>query len=151
MILTKYVVATVDEIPPGERKIVRIAERSIGVFNVKGSYYAIRNKCPHGGGPMCEGVTSGLVRSDDPGTYDYVMRGEIIRCPWHGWEFEIATGQSWLDPAKTRVRAYSTEVESGEEMPRTNPELVAAGYQPGPYASETYEVEIDREYVIVNI
>src|SRR5262245_53807732 len=151
MSLTKYVVATVDEIPPCKRKIVRIAERSIGVFNVKGSYYAIRNQCPHAGGPMCEGVISGLARSDDPGTYDYIMRGEIIRCPWHGWEYEIATGQSWFDPSKTRVAAYPTTVESGGEMPRTNPELLAAGYQPGPYASETYEVEIDREYVVVNI
>lgn len=149
--MTKYVVATVDEIPPGERKIVRIAERSIGVFNVKGSYYAIRNKCPHAGGPMCEGVISGLARSDEPGTYDYIMRGEIIRCPWHGWEYEIATGQSWFDPGKTRVAAYPTAVESGGEMPRTNEELLAAGYQPGPYQSETYEVEIDREYVVVNI
>lgn len=149
--MTKYVVATVDEIPPGQRKVVQIAERSVGVFNVNGKYYAIRNQCPHAGGPMCEGVTSGLVRSDSPGTYDYIMRGEIIRCPWHGWEFEIATGQSWLDPTKTKVRAYPTEVESGETLSRSNPELVAAGYEPGPYVSETYEVEVDREYVIVNL
>jgi len=149
--LTKYVVATVDEIPPGQRKVVQIASRSVGVFNVKGKYYAIRNQCPHAGGPMCEGVTSGLVRSDSPGSYDYIMRGEIIRCPWHGWEFEIATGQSWFDPAKTKVRAYPTEVESGETLAHSNPVVVAAGFEPGPYASETYEVEIDRDYVIVNL
>ena len=149
--MTKYVVATVDEIPPGQRKVVEIAQRSVGIFNVKGKYYAIRNQCPHAGGPMCEGVTSGLVRSDRPGSYDYIMRGEIIRCPWHGWEFEIATGQSWFDPAKTKVRAYPTAVESGATLPSTNPELVAAGYEPGPYASETYQVEVDRDYVIVNL
>ena len=148
--MTKYVVATVDEIAPGQRKVVEIANRSIGVFNVKGNYYAIRNLCPHGGGPMCEGVTSGLVRSDKPGNYDYVMRGEIIRCPWHGWEFEIATGQSWFDPAKTKVKAYQTGVESGETLAK-NPELSAAGFRPGPYSGETYEVEVDRDYVIVNI
>lgn len=149
--MTRYVVATVDEIPPGERKVVQIAQRSVGVFNVKGKYYAIRNQCPHAGGPMCEGVTSGLVRSDSPGTYDYIMRGEIIRCPWHGWEFEIATGQSWLDPAKTKVRAYPTEVESGESLSHSNPVLLAAGYVPGPYSSEMYEVEIDRDYIVVNL
>jgi len=149
--LTKYVVATVDEIPPGQRKVVQIAQRSVGVFNVKGKYYAIRNQCPHAGGPICEGVTSGLVRSDSPGTYDYIMRGEIIRCPWHGWEFEIATGQSWFDPVKTKVRAYPTEVEAGESLSHSNPVLVAAGFEPGPYSSETYEVEIDRDYVIVNL
>ena len=149
--MTKYVVGTVEEIPPGTRKVVEIARRSIGVFNVKGRFYALRNQCPHAGGPMCEGVTSGLVRSDAPGSYDYIMRGEIIRCPWHGWEFEIATGQSWFDPAKTRVAAYDTDVESGESLVESGSELVAAGYQPGPYASETYEVEIDRNYVIVNL
>jgi nitrite reductase/ring-hydroxylating ferredoxin subunit len=149
--VTKYVVGTVDEIPPGGRKIVEIARRSIGVFNVKGRFYAIRNKCPHASGPMCEGITSGLATSNEPGHYDYIMRGEIIRCPWHGWEYEIATGQSWFDPSKTRVAAYPAEVEAGRDMPRTNPELLAAGYQPGPYKSEMYEVEIDREYVIVNI
>jgi nitrite reductase/ring-hydroxylating ferredoxin subunit len=149
--LPKYVVATVDEIPPGTRKLVHIAQRSVGIFNVKGNYYAIRNQCPHAGGPMCEGVTSGLVRSDSPGSYDYIMRGEIIRCPWHGWEFEIATGQSWFDPAKTKVKAYPTAVESAADLPRTNPELVAAGYEPGPYSTEMYEVELDRQYVVVNI
>ena len=149
--MTKYVVATVDEIPPGQRKVVQIAQRSVGVFNVKGKFYAIRNQCPHAGGPMCEGVTSGLVRSDSPGSYDYIMRGEIIRCPWHGWEFEIATGQSWFDPAKTKVRAYPTAVESGEALAHSNPVLAEAGYEPGPYSSEMYEVEIDREYVVVNL
>ncbi len=47
----KYVVASVDEIPPGGRKIVEVAGRSIGVFNVKGEYFALRNRCPHQGGP----------------------------------------------------------------------------------------------------
>jgi nitrite reductase/ring-hydroxylating ferredoxin subunit len=149
--VTNYVVGTVDEIPPGGRKVVEIARRSIGVFNVKGRYYAIRNQCPHAGGPMCEGITSGLVRSERPGHYDYIMRGEIIRCPWHGWEFEIATGQSWFDPAKTKVAAYPTAVESGQELSEAGAELVAAGFQPGPYSSETYKVEIDRDYVIVNL
>lgn len=149
--MTKYVVGTVDEIPPGSRKVVEIARRSVGVFNVKGRYYAIRNQCPHAGGPMCEGITSGLVRSERPGHYDYIMRGEILRCPWHGWEFEIATGQSWFDPAKTKVAAYPAAVESGQTLSEAGAELVAAGYQPGPYTSETYEVEVDRDYVIVNL
>ena len=51
----KYVVAAVDEIPPGGRKIVDVAGRSIGVFNLGGEYFALRNRCPHQGGPLCEG------------------------------------------------------------------------------------------------
>ncbi len=137
-----YVVATVDEIPPGHRKIVTIERRSIGVFNVHGSFYALRNQCPHEGGPLCEGVLSGLVRSTTPGEYDYVRRGEILRCPWHQWEFDLTTGQSWFDPAKTRVQSYDTSVETRESL---------AGYEKGPYEAESYRVEVDRHYVVLHL
>ena len=65
--MPKHVVATVDEIPPGERKIVEIGGRSLGVFNIKGEFYALRNICPHQGGPLCEGRLTGLVMADRPG------------------------------------------------------------------------------------
>lgn len=133
--MTKYVVATVDEIPPGHRKVVEVAKRSVGVFNVKGNFYAIRNQCPHGGGPMCEGVTSGLVRSDKPGNYDYIMRGEIIRCPWHGWEFEIATGRSIFNPHRTRVRSYQVSVSGS-----------AAEHE----SVETYPVSVEDGFVLLH-
>ena len=58
----KVVVCKVEDLPPGERKIVKAGPRSIGVFNVYGEYYAIRNSCPHQGGPLCVGT-----RSDAPG------------------------------------------------------------------------------------
>jgi nitrite reductase/ring-hydroxylating ferredoxin subunit len=135
-------VGTVEEIPLGERKIVTIGRRSIGVFNVGGEFYAIRNKCPHEGGPLCEGVLSGLVRSDRPGAYEYVRRGEILRCPWHQWEFDIRTGQSWFDPARTRVQSYDATVETGGAV---------AGYAKGPYEAETYRVEIERHYVVLHL
>jgi nitrite reductase/ring-hydroxylating ferredoxin subunit len=140
--MPSYVVATVDEIPPGARKIVNVARRSIGVFNVGGDYYALRNQCPHEGGPLCEGVISGLVRSARPGQYDYLRRGEILRCPWHGWEFDVRTGQSWFDPAKTRVQSYDATVETTESL---------VGYAKGPYEAETYQVEVDREYVVLHL
>ena len=140
--LTAYVVATVDEIPPGGRKIVTVARRSIGVFNIGGRFYALRNQCPHEGGPLCEGVLSGLVRSTRPGEYDYARRGEILRCPWHQWEFDVTTGQSWFDPAKTRVQSYDATVETRESL---------AGYEKGPYEAETYRVEVDRHYVVLHL
>jgi nitrite reductase/ring-hydroxylating ferredoxin subunit len=142
--MTRYVVATVDEIPVGSRKIVFVARRSVGIFNIDGEFFAVRNQCPHEGGPLCEGVISGLVRSNEPGQYEYVRHGEILRCPWHMWEFDIKTGQSWFDPATTRVRSYEATVES-----RTN--LEEAGFEKGPYVSEIYAVEVDRNYVVVRI
>jgi 3-phenylpropionate/trans-cinnamate dioxygenase ferredoxin subunit len=153
--MPKYVVAQVEDIPPGKRKIVTVEGRSIGVFNLGGDFYAIRNKCPHEGGPLCEGVVSGLVRSRTPGEYDYVRRGEIVRCPWHQWEFDIRSGQSWFDPAKTRVQTYETSIETGVGTERSataseaHPD--AAGYQRGPYEAETYRVEVDRRLVVLHL
>ena len=109
--MSKHVVGTVDEIPPGGRKIVEVAGRSIGVFNVAGEFFALRNRCPHQGGPLCRGSVSGFVSSTGPGEYVYDRHGEILRCPWHGWEFDVRTGQSWFNPEKQRVRRYPVTVE----------------------------------------
>ena len=142
--MAKHVVATVDEIPPGERKIVEIGGRSIGVFNIKGEFYALRNICPHQGGPLCEGRLTGFVMADKPGgEYRYERRGEILRCPWHGWEYDVTTGQSWVDPASVRTRRYEVEVATADNIPPT--------YQPGPYTAETFEVSVDQEYVVVEL
>ena len=92
--MPKHIVAAVDEVPPGERKIVEIAGRSIGVFNLGGEFFALRNRCPHQGGPLCLGKQSGFIQSAGPGEYEYSRKGEILQCPWHGWEFDIRTGQS---------------------------------------------------------
>ena len=92
--MAKHVVATVAEIPPGQRKLVTVRGRPIAVFNLGGEFFGLFNRCPHQGGPMCEGVLTGLIESDDPGRYKYSRAGEILRCPWHGWEFDVRTGQS---------------------------------------------------------
>ena len=73
--MAKHVVATVDEIPPGERKIVELEGRSLGVFNINGEFYAVRNICPHQGAPLCEGRLTGLLQSDVPGEYNYTRKG----------------------------------------------------------------------------
>ena len=125
----RHVVAHVSEIPHGQRKIVTIAGRSIGIFNVNGVYYAVRNSCPHQGGELCLGPTVGLATAERPGEIHYSREGEILRCPWHGWEFDLATGRSVFDPNRTRVKSYPVEVE----------ELQA----------ETYPVEIERDRVVV--
>ena len=136
----KYVVATVDEIPPGERKIVEVDGRAIGVFNVRGEYFAVLNRCPHQGGPLCTGNTHGFLESASVGEYRYSRPGEILRCPWHGWEYDLRTGQSWFDPAHVLVRRYDVSVEPG-----------ATGLQPGPYVAETFPVSVERHYVVVDV
>jgi nitrite reductase/ring-hydroxylating ferredoxin subunit len=108
----RYVVATADEIPPGGRKIVDVAGRSIGVFNVDGEYFALRNRCPHQGGALCEGKLWGVLKADKPGAFDYSPTREILTCPWHGWEFHVRTGKSWCDPLRLRVSRYDVSVET---------------------------------------
>jgi len=144
--MAKHIVATVDEIPPGQRKIVEIGGRSIGVFNIDGEFFALRNSCPHQGGALCEGYLTGFLQSDKPGEFNYIRRGEIVRCPWHGWEFDVKTGQSWFDPAKTRVRTYKVHVEAGGDAAN-----MTTGLQKGPYQAETYAVSIEKQYVVVEL
>ena len=144
----KYVVATVDDIPPGERKVVEVAGRSIGVFNLGGEFFAIRNRCPHQGGPLCEGRVAGLVSASTPGEYSYTRPGEIIRCPWHGWEYDLKTGQSWFDPRSVRVRAYEVTVAPGQELVS---EPGMEGFAKGPYVAETYPVSVEKTYLVVEV
>ena len=116
----RVVVGRVEEIPPGERAIVTPfrGRAGIGVFNVEGTFYALRNLCPHKLGPLCMGRVSGqVVAGAPPSTYapclDIVRDGAIVRCPWHLWEFEIATGRCLADP-RMRVKTYPVAIEKGE-------------------------------------
>jgi 3-phenylpropionate/trans-cinnamate dioxygenase ferredoxin subunit len=148
--MAKHVVATIGEIPPGGRKIVEVLGRSIGVFNVNGEFFALRNRCPHQGGPLCAGRAFGVLLPGQPGEYHFSRPGELLRCPWHGWEFDIRTGQSWFDPARTRVRAYEVSVASGETLVATETEEPAA-LEKGPYVAETYPVSVEEQYILIEM
>ena len=151
-------VAGADEIAPGERKIVTVAGRSIGVFNVGGEYFALRNRCPHQGGALCEGQLWGVLQSERPGEFDYQPSREVLACPWHGWEFHLRTGQSWCAPEKLRVNRYAVATVAGADLVSgadpdkdANAGAPAPGMVKGPYVAETYPVERDGAYVVVEI
>jgi nitrite reductase/ring-hydroxylating ferredoxin subunit len=137
--MSKHVVAKVSEIPPGGRKLVVVRGRPIAIFNLQGEFYGLLNRCPHQGGSLVDGLLTGLIESDEPGTYRYSRPGEIIRCPWHGWEFDIRTGQSWCDPGKVQVRNYKVEVAPGQRVVE------------GPYVAETVAVSVEEDYVVVDV
>ena len=135
----RHVVAAVGEIPPGERKIVTVRGREIGVFNLDGAFFALVNRCPHQGAALCRGEVVSRLEAPLPGEYRLARRGEMLRCPWHCWEFDIRTGQSGCDPDSVRARTYGVTVEPGESLAK------------GPFAAETVAVEVDRDYVVVTL
>jgi 3-phenylpropionate/trans-cinnamate dioxygenase ferredoxin subunit len=100
------------DIPEGSFKIVDVTGRSIGVYNIKGDYYAIHNYCPHQGAKLCKGPICGTTLASGVYEYIYGKDREIVRCPWHGWEFDIKTGRSLFD-GKVRTRSYPVRVDDG--------------------------------------
>lgn len=135
--MPRHVVATVDDIPLGDRKRVTVEGRAIVIFNVKGEFLGLLDRCPHQGGSLCGGVLAGFVESDTPGEYLYSRAGEFIRCPWHGWHFDLRTGQSWGDPDRVFTKRYAVDVASGATLVE------------GPYKAETVDVSIDGRYVVI--
>ncbi|WP_241671512.1 Rieske (2Fe-2S) protein [Dankookia rubra] len=131
--------AAVSELPPGSRRLVTVRGRPIAVFNLEGEFYALINRCPHQGAGLCEGDVTGLITADGPGRYRISRKGEIIRCPWHGWEFDIRTGQSWCEPSRIRTRKYPVEVANGASLVK------------GPYLAETVAVSVEQDYVVVEV
>ena len=87
----------------------------MGVYNIDGSLYAIANYCSHEGAPLCAGYVVGTTEfaPDEPGQVRYVREGQIARCPWHNWEFDITTGR--ISPTRSkRVRTYEVDVSDGQ-------------------------------------
>jgi nitrite reductase/ring-hydroxylating ferredoxin subunit len=135
--MAKHVIATVNDFPAGTRKLVDIKGRPIVVFNINGEFFALANRCPHQGGRLSEGRLVGLIEASEPGCYSYSRRGEIIRCPWHGWEFDVRTGKSWCEPDRVRARQFSVSVAPGATLVE------------GPYVAETFPVRIEDDYVVL--
>jgi 3-phenylpropionate/trans-cinnamate dioxygenase ferredoxin subunit len=151
--VAKYVVARVDEIPPGERLIIDVRGRSVGIFNLGGAFYALRNSCPHEGGPVCAGDLVGLLESDGPGQHTFDPNPHRVQCPWHGWEYDIRTGQSWCEPDSNATRSYSVAVQSGQQIAGEieGAEDAFPGLEKGPYLLETFQVSVEHDYVVLTM
>lgn len=106
-------VCKIDELPSGSRKIVSFGGQTIGVFNVHGRIYALNNRCPHRAGALCEGPITGTSLPTDRFEYIYGRDGCILRCAWHGWEFEIESGTCLGDP-RFRAKMYDVVVQANE-------------------------------------
>jgi 3-phenylpropionate/trans-cinnamate dioxygenase ferredoxin subunit len=143
--MARHIVARTSDIPPGGNKVANVEGRDIVVFHVNGEFFALLNRCPHEGAPLEKAACVARLTSPEPGIYQRSRVGELLRCPWHGWEFDMRNGQSWFDPKRVKVRSYPVAVESGQELAQE----LAEGMAKGPYVAETFPVHVEDSYVIV--
>lgn len=106
----RWPVARASDIGPGDHTLVEVKNHSIGLFNVNGSFVAALNMCPHELAPVCRGRVSGTTLPSAPGEYRWGREGEILTCPWHGWEFDLLSGRMLAD-SRVRLRLYTVTVE----------------------------------------
>lgn len=93
-------IASKSELPPaGEAREFACGEKMVCVANVNGTISAMDNVCLHRGGPLGQGV----------------IEGDKIICPWHGWQFNAATGEAAHNPA-AKVKVYAVKVEGEDVM-----------------------------------
>ncbi|MCY9698171.1 Rieske (2Fe-2S) protein [Paenibacillus alginolyticus] len=106
-----HYIGGLEEFPEGDRKIIEVKGRSIGIFHLSDKLHAVLNYCPHQGAQLCEGMITPWVHSSRPGQFEYEKEGEIIKCPWHGWEYDIRTGCLIVE-GKIRTKTYDITVET---------------------------------------
>jgi len=110
----RHRVCSVDEIRAEGCRVADVRGRRICVLSVDDRFYALRNQCPHKGAPLCAGTVTGTFLPSLPGEYVYGMEKRVLRCPWHGWEFDLETGRSLFQPDDVRVKVYRVTVEDDD-------------------------------------
>jgi nitrite reductase (NADH) small subunit len=107
-------VGSVEELRDEGCRVVNVRGRRIGVLSVGDQFFAVRNQCPHKGAPLCEGTVSGTFVPSRPHDYVYGLEDRVLRCPWHGWEFDLTSGKSLFQPDDVRVKVYRVTIEDGD-------------------------------------
>ena len=109
---TRHRVASTDEFEEGSRVLVEIDGVEVAVFRFGGEFHAIANYCVHQGGPLCEGELRGRTTVAENGWEWEYSEERYVVCPWHGWLFDVTTGES-PDSDRYAVPTYDVEVEDG--------------------------------------
>jgi 3-phenylpropionate/trans-cinnamate dioxygenase ferredoxin subunit len=106
-------IGPVADFEPGRMRMVDVGGRSIGVYNTGSEFFAVLNVCPHQLAPVCRGTVSGTMLPSEPETLHYGLDHRVLRCPWHGWEFDLRTGETLFREDKRRLRTFPVSVEDG--------------------------------------
>jgi nitrite reductase/ring-hydroxylating ferredoxin subunit len=96
-----------EDLPQGARKVITLHRREIVVVNSDAGLFAVFNRCPHQQGPLHAGrITGAVLPSGKVGEFTYGLVGGVLRCPWHRYEYDLATGRCLADPERLRIATY---------------------------------------------
>lgn len=110
---TKQFACKTKDVPQNSAKIVSVSNIPIGVFRLDDGFHALLNICPHKGASLCEGPICGTTKQTDTNAFIYDRPGGIVRCAWHGWEFDIRSGEFLVDP-KIKTRRFDVTVDDDD-------------------------------------
>jgi nitrite reductase (NADH) small subunit len=111
----QIIAGPVSDFPVGKFKIIDVDGREIGITQLKsGEFRAVRNVCPHKGAPVCRGSIGGTSLPSGVGELIYGREGEILACPWHGFEFDLNTGVEIFQDKPTKLLMYPAAVKNGD-------------------------------------
>lgn len=108
----RHDVGRVDDYADGSRRILQLGKRSVGVFRIGQDFHAVLNHCPHNGAAVCLGRVSGTMLPSKPFEYEYAEEQVVLRCPWHGWEFDLASGKCLFGVDGSKVKTYPVTIEN---------------------------------------
>ncbi len=118
----EHKVGRVSDIPENDALVVDVKGRAIGVFKRGDKFFAVRNLCPHKRAPLALGTVEGtMLPTPCAGKLDYGMENRVLKCPWHGWEFDIETGECLFGVSSSRVRTYAVTVRDGDVYVNVGP------------------------------
>ena len=110
-------IGAVADFEDGKPHRVEVDGRALVVVRQTERFYALRDTCVHQGAQLSAGKVSGTSLPCLPGEeIEYGRIGEILTCPWHGWEYDICTGRSLINPQKIRVATYKVRVKDGRVL-----------------------------------
>ena len=113
--MTKQLACKVDEVKLNTLMPVAMGRGTILLTRLpSGEIRAMGSRCPHQGANLAHGCLTGLSSGEVPNELHMERPGQILRCPWHGFEFDIMTGQSVADKGKLRLRRFNVEIENDE-------------------------------------
>lgn len=134
------------DVPEGGSMLVTVGRREIGIYRVDGEFYGLLNRCPHLGGPLCHGQIVTDIVAPVPGDVRSSPGRTFVTCPWHNWEFDIRTGQSFWN-GRLRAMPFPVSVEAADRAAG----LATAGRTPGPYQAETVPVSVENECLVLRL